>query len=117
MSADNEPELLPCPFCGSNRVELLPYWNHRWTVVCHECHVGTGHSPSKQVVIEHWNHRTDIVEQLQKKLDSLEKSILDLSHPNMRMLLSERNELLAKTQRLEKEIEKLTLIISLGSEY
>lgn len=90
MSADNEPELLPCPFCGSNRVELLPYWNHRWTVVCHECHVGT-----------------DIVEQLQKKLDSLEKSILDLSHPNMRMLLSERNELLARTQRLEKEIEEL----------
>lgn len=49
--------LASCPFCGSNQVNLLPARRDEWAVVCHGCHVGTGHSPDARVVIDSWNKR------------------------------------------------------------
>lgn len=50
-------ELKECPFCGSQNISLMQAPDNEWTVVCHGCHSGTGHSPSKKVATEHWNRR------------------------------------------------------------
>ena len=59
--------LRPCPFCGSEWVELVPgewrdeiarHLNQEFSVVCHNCSSATGHSPDKRVVINRWNSRS-----------------------------------------------------------
>ena len=58
MSQKERDALKPCPFCGTSNIEAIEV-RYEWSVVCHGCHIGTGHSPSKYRVIEDWNSRYD----------------------------------------------------------
>ena len=54
------PELLPCPFCGGDKVHYLETRWGEWMVICPTvggCTISTGHSPSKEVVRNAWNRR------------------------------------------------------------
>jgi Lar family restriction alleviation protein len=50
-----KPKLKPCPFCGSDDVELdLDY---RWRIVCRDCDSkGSGYEENKKAVAA-WNRR------------------------------------------------------------
>ena len=51
--------LKPCPFCGSNNIELIENMFIGFTVICHECGLDAGfygHS-RKSETIEAWNMR------------------------------------------------------------
>lgn len=47
-------ELLPCPFCGSSRVEIVGYFPF---VMCKECEAGTCNYDDKEAAIKAWNTR------------------------------------------------------------
>lgn len=60
--------------------------------------------------------RNELREQLEHALNPIHTCGDHCQRPAC-VIRRERDQLLAKTHRLEKEIEKLTLIIALGSEY
>jgi hypothetical protein len=50
-------ELKPCPFCGKSNPMWCESRDKEWSIVCNGCHIGTGHSPSRDVVVDCWNTR------------------------------------------------------------
>lgn len=54
--------LLPCPFCGGSNVKLQQVVGaDEWYVICPTvggCCIATGQSPSKDVVTQAWNRRS-----------------------------------------------------------
>ena len=48
------PELKPCPFCGSSRVEIAGYFPF---VRCKGCEARTGSYDDKEAAIKAWNTR------------------------------------------------------------
>lgn len=53
---------LPCPICGSD-VSLLPV-NNSFYIKCNKCKLQTGYFDSKKEILEYWNNRKDISNQL-----------------------------------------------------
>ena len=60
----NELELLPCPFCGSKRVEFTPdeeqYDELNTTtgfIWCHGCDFSSDSFYSRKIAVEKWNRR------------------------------------------------------------
>ena len=49
----DEPELLPCPHCGSDSINVYQdsEWDD-WLVICHDCP-----SADRKKAIENWNKR------------------------------------------------------------
>lgn len=72
----SEIKLLPCPFCGGNKVGL---WHNKsisplilgtHNVQCYDCHFGLAPSKTKEEAIEKWNQRKpmqEIVERLEEE--------------------------------------------------
>lgn len=57
-------ELKPCPFCGSNRVEVRDndtddIWEHAYQVMCWECGIRTLYCKTPERAVELWNRRAD----------------------------------------------------------
>jgi Lar family restriction alleviation protein len=52
MSTDS---LLPCPFCGSNKIWVVA--NGLWIVKCSECLSQTGFKETKEIAFQEWNTR------------------------------------------------------------
>ena len=56
-------ELKPCPFCGSENIEIevlsyQPYANgQRYFIVCSYCTAAHGNDEDKQKAIDNWNMR------------------------------------------------------------
>jgi hypothetical protein len=55
-------------------------------------------------------------DRLAEELDGLKRSILDLSHPNMKFLLEERNKAQAELDEERKEGEEQARLLGMGSE-
>jgi Lar family restriction alleviation protein len=60
----NESNLLACPFCGSDNVEVVNWIDnekpHRWFVICRQCGV---HGPPASCTVEatsKWNTRINM---------------------------------------------------------
>ncbi len=68
----SEVKLLPCPFCGSDKVG---FWDtedeeHPYQIVCLGCFNGTDECITKDVAIKKWNTRKPmerIIERLEEK--------------------------------------------------
>ena len=52
-----EPELLPCPFCGSDRIKLYKSHDGNWGVLCDRCDTTIKYYGFKSDIIEAWNRR------------------------------------------------------------
>ncbi|WP_306574579.1 Lar family restriction alleviation protein [Anaerotruncus massiliensis (ex Togo et al. 2019)] len=56
-------ELLPCPFCGSNRVNFIPDEEQQIEstttgfIWCHGCDFSSDSFYSEEIAIEKWNRR------------------------------------------------------------
>ena len=103
------PELLPCPFCGATEEERdgVKGTNHH-----EECYLILMETelPNSPLRIMAWNSRTDIVQELREQLEHALNPIHTCGEQCQRpacVMRRERDRLLAKTQRLEKEIEEL----------
>ena len=76
----NKIKLLPCPFCGSNRVD---FWidgeeGNIYQIVCLGCFNGTDECATREVAIKKWNTRKpmeNIVAQLEAEIESSDKYI------------------------------------------
>lgn len=57
-----ENKLLPCPFCGSDKVDFWDTGNvlHPYQIVCLGCFNGTDECISEEVAIRRWNTRKPI---------------------------------------------------------
>lgn len=63
----NNAELKPCPFCGSNNVELVDEFEkrteHRYLtyrrVGCNDCGALSGRRDNRTECIERWNRRVN----------------------------------------------------------
>lgn len=51
-----DPQLKPCPFCGSEFIRLDRYSRTRW-LVCDGCGAESGHKGSEDDAIAAWNRR------------------------------------------------------------
>lgn len=54
-----DEELLPCPFCGSDRVD---FWDtestdHPYQIICIRCCNGTDRCRTEEIAIKKWNTR------------------------------------------------------------
>lgn len=57
---NDDPELLPCPFCGEERdVELQPTRNGMMRVYCDNCGCSGYETDARNQAIASWNQRVD----------------------------------------------------------
>lgn len=49
----------PCPFCGSNELEIAMESNLLWAVTCQECEGRSGLHNTKEDALDAWNKRPD----------------------------------------------------------
>jgi|GEM_PF-2769974 len=59
-ASDIKVELLPCPCCGSDDVEIIEAYSYGspvYLVACRVCHVRTDRSCGKEYVVDAWNRR------------------------------------------------------------
>lgn len=63
------PALLPCPFCGSEAIEMKQYCRNGFVIRCRKCCVKLeqktlhfGLEWLEQVMVEHWNKRAYTME-------------------------------------------------------
>ena len=55
MKGNIEPELKPCPFCGSDA--KVVEWYTAWFVQCHLCQSTSNFVDKREEAIEAWNRR------------------------------------------------------------
>ena len=54
-----EKKAKPCPFCGSNELEIAMESNLLWAITCQECEGRSGLYNTQQEALEAWNRRPD----------------------------------------------------------
>jgi uncharacterized coiled-coil DUF342 family protein len=69
-------------------------------------YVTSFNEPTSTGIAEQLNAVTEQRDRLVEELDALKQSILDLSHPNMKLLLAERNEAKEQRDKLAEAIRK-----------
>lgn len=53
-------ELKPCPFCGSDRVEVRTDDEGKsWYIFCNDCGLMCGYATLEDGVVEAWNRRAE----------------------------------------------------------
>lgn len=58
LDLEYKEELKPCPFCGSQSVEIFRSDNlDSWRVSCNDCAVTTKEEMSEEIAITVWNRR------------------------------------------------------------
>ncbi len=55
----SEIKLKPCPFCGSDNVDIYKHKNENKCVVCYKCYSGSGNYMTDDLAVEAWNRRAD----------------------------------------------------------
>ena len=50
-------QLLPCPFCGSDQVEMKGENAPEWWVRCKECNAASATRPMRKQAAHDWNRR------------------------------------------------------------
>lgn len=71
-----EIKLAPCPFCGGECVEAIPFIEqpHGFTVQCFTCQASGPHKETREISVEKWNTRTPArLESLRKLQEESEK--------------------------------------------
>ncbi len=48
------PDLLPCPFCGSDNINI---WNGEFSLFCMDCGAIGPEAPNAAEALERWNSR------------------------------------------------------------
>lgn len=55
-------KLKPCPFCGSNAVEILPYEDVLYYAECRRCFTTSAVKRTREQAIALWNMRTEVAD-------------------------------------------------------
>lgn len=54
-----EKNLVPCPFCGGENLDLQSYWNDHWHyIACLDCSARGGERLTKEDALEAWQDRS-----------------------------------------------------------
>lgn len=73
-------ELLCCPFCGSDKIELVggsyPHLDDRWAAACNNCLSHGPYCDSRRGAVAEWNGRSKNT--TQDKVDSLVELVVDI---------------------------------------
>lgn len=126
------PEMLPCPFCGGNDLDVLPVWNedpafsnvdtiYAYEVFCQSCHasgprcVAIGWLETQESAIEQWNIRKEFVP---KKTDITAMEVkFDTSDYIGLSFESRSKQYLDRIEELEAKLQKAKDILKIWNDF